>query len=193
MPRQDRAQATFDAVLEATARILRQHGIAALNTNRIAERAGVSVGTLYGYFPDKAAILVALARRIMADDRAALLAAIADDPAGEPLRSLLRALLARHCHDRALRRAVMAVHIGAGNATEHGDAVERFVLALIERHGLLFGPSGPPDRLALFVATRAALGVARSLVDEPTVEPSPALEDELVRLVYGYLGLTSVR
>ena len=89
---------------------MRREGLAGLNTNRIAERAGISVGTLYGYFPDKTAILVALARRILQEDQAALLAAIDADETGEPLRSLVCALLARHHTDRALRGAVMAVH-----------------------------------------------------------------------------------
>ena len=188
-PQQDRARTTVDTILEAAARILRQHGLGALNTNRIATRAGISVGTLYGYFPDKTAILVALARRLMADDQAALLAAAAEDAAGEPIRSVLRALISRHRHDRALRRAAMSVHLGAGGAAEHADAVARFVLTLIERNNLLFGPAGPPSPFRLFIATRAALGVARSLVDESPHADDADLEDELVRLVYGYLGL----
>jgi AcrR family transcriptional regulator len=52
-PRQARARATFDAILEAAARILVNEGYDRLNTNRIAEIAGVSVGTLYQYFPTK--------------------------------------------------------------------------------------------------------------------------------------------
>jgi AcrR family transcriptional regulator len=190
VPRQERAHATFDAALEAAARIVRQHGAAALTTNRIAERAGISIGTLYGYFPDKTAILVALARRILADDRAALITALDTDPAGEPIRSLVRALIARHRTDRSLRRAVMGVHIGAGGGDEHVAQVEEFIAQLSARAGALFGHA-PPDRLRLFVATRAALGVARALVDEAPSDdpPSAALEDELVRLVYSYLGL----
>ena len=49
-PTQARARATMDMIFEATARIIERDGIAALNTNRIAERAGVSIGTLYEYF-----------------------------------------------------------------------------------------------------------------------------------------------
>lgn len=188
-PRQDRAHATVDAALEAAARIVRQHGAAALTTNKIADRAGISIGTLYGYFPDKTAILVALARRILADDRAALLAALDAAPA-EPIRALLRTLIRRHRSDRRLRRAVMGVHIGEGGGDEHSAQVEQFIATMAERGGALFG-ARTPDRLTLFVATRAALGVARALVDEPETGelPDAALEDELVRLVYGYLGL----
>ncbi|MBX3454408.1 TetR/AcrR family transcriptional regulator [Ferrovibrio sp.] len=62
-PRQTRSAATFDLVLEAAARILERGGLAAFNTNAIAERAGISIGSLYQYFPTKEAILAELIRR----------------------------------------------------------------------------------------------------------------------------------
>lgn len=188
LPLQARAHATVDAVLEATARIVRRHGIAALTTNLIAERAGISVGTLYGYFPDKASIVTALARRILAEDRVAIRAAISRDEAGAPIRSLLRTLIALHRKDGALRRAVMSAHIGAGGGREHNEQVERVVAMVVERLPTL--PGGTPlDRLRLFIATRAAVGVARALVEETALRDleDAAVEDELVRLIEGYL------
>ncbi|HEX3917772.1 MAG TPA: helix-turn-helix domain-containing protein [Caulobacteraceae bacterium] len=62
-PRQARSRATWEAIVEAAAQILERHGPEALTTNAVAERAGVSIGTLYQYFPDKQAILIAAARR----------------------------------------------------------------------------------------------------------------------------------
>ncbi len=59
-PTQSRSEATFNAILEATARILEKDGLRDLNTNLIAERAGVSIGTLYQYFPAKEVILAEL-------------------------------------------------------------------------------------------------------------------------------------
>src|SRR5262245_59925766 len=67
-PAQARARATMETIFEATARSIERDGIAALNTNRIAERAGVSIGTLYEYFPNKDAILIAMARQRLAKD-----------------------------------------------------------------------------------------------------------------------------
>ena len=63
LPRQQRSQALFDAILEATAQVLVEHGYAGANTNLIAERAGVSVGSLYQYFPNKDALVAALHER----------------------------------------------------------------------------------------------------------------------------------
>src|SRR5687767_7904108 len=57
-PRHSRARATVDAIIVAAARILADHGYAGLTTNKVAQRAGVSVGSLYQYFPSKESILV---------------------------------------------------------------------------------------------------------------------------------------
>lgn len=62
-PRQARARATVDAILQGSTRILQKHGLEKFNTNYIAEVAGVSVGTLYQYFPSKDAILIELIRQ----------------------------------------------------------------------------------------------------------------------------------
>lgn len=62
-PRQRRARQTVDAVLDAVVRVLKREGFNELTTNRIAEVAGVSIGSVYQYFPDKEAIFVALHQR----------------------------------------------------------------------------------------------------------------------------------
>jgi len=62
-PTQRRARLTVEAILDAVIRILKREGYAAVTTNRIAEVAGVSIGSLYQYFPDKRAIFAALHRR----------------------------------------------------------------------------------------------------------------------------------
>ncbi len=64
-PKQSRSRATWDAILEAASQILERDGAAGFNTASVAERAGVSIGTLYQYFPDKQAILLAAAEREM--------------------------------------------------------------------------------------------------------------------------------
>jgi len=62
-PRQARAKATVDAIFEATIQVLLSDGLSSLTTTRVAERAGVSVGTMYQYFPRKQALLFALLER----------------------------------------------------------------------------------------------------------------------------------
>ena len=65
-PRQGRAIATVDAIFEATIQVLLSDGLIRLNTTRVAHRAGVSVGTLYQYFPNKQALLFAVLERHLA-------------------------------------------------------------------------------------------------------------------------------
>jgi AcrR family transcriptional regulator len=62
-PRQARSAATVDAIFEATIQVLLSEGAARLTTTRVAERAGVSVGTLYQYFPHKQALLYAVLKQ----------------------------------------------------------------------------------------------------------------------------------
>lgn len=62
-PQQRRSKAMYDAILEATAHLLSEKGYAATTTNHIAERAGISIGSLYQYFPNKEAIAVELLQR----------------------------------------------------------------------------------------------------------------------------------
>jgi len=113
-PTQARARATMDMIFEATARIIERDGIAALNTNRIAERAGVSIGTLYEYFPNKDAILIAMARQRLADDERLVRQALSGPEADQDMsvaRKAIHALVALHEDRPKVRRAIMAVHL----------------------------------------------------------------------------------
>jgi AcrR family transcriptional regulator len=84
-PRQARSRATWEAIVEAAAQVLERGGAEGFNTNAVAERAGVSIGTLYQYFPDKQAILAAAAKRELVEGSAA--------PAARR-RALIEALIA---------------------------------------------------------------------------------------------------
>jgi len=89
-PVQRRSRETVEAILDGAAQVFERHGYAAGTTNRIAERAGVSVGSVYEYFPNKDAIVVALAERELDRERETLLALLTQAEAREPLASLLR-------------------------------------------------------------------------------------------------------
>jgi AcrR family transcriptional regulator len=91
-PRQARSRATVDVILDGAAHILETEGEEGFNTNRVAAVAGVSVGTLYQYFPGKEAVLAALIDREQ-DQRAQRLDALAAAMAGADLPSLVRALV----------------------------------------------------------------------------------------------------
>ena len=115
LPSQERSRVTVDAILEAAADILVREGYARLTTNRIADRAGVNVASLYQYFPGKDAIVAELRRRHGAAERAAS-REILLQRRGDSLESTLRALISRgvaaHAVAPALHR-VFAEHIPA--------------------------------------------------------------------------------
>lgn len=90
-PAQTRAALTVDAILEGAADILERHGFDGYTTNEIAARAGVSIGSLYQYFPNKDAVTIALIEREttgMVDD---VLAALALTPPRRALREVFKA------------------------------------------------------------------------------------------------------
>jgi AcrR family transcriptional regulator len=92
-PLQDRAKVTSEALLEATLQVLVREGYGRLTTTRVAERAGVSVGTLYQYFPDKRSLVMALKQRYF-DLMLGAMAKVMRDQAGANPEAIIRASLA---------------------------------------------------------------------------------------------------
>src|SRR5690348_15509443 len=90
---QDRSRATVDALVEATARILVKEGFDKASTNRIAEAAGVSVGSLYQYFPSKEALVVAVMDRHN-DETMRLVRSELADVATLPIKQAIRKVVA---------------------------------------------------------------------------------------------------
>src|SRR6516162_1213481 len=108
-PRQERSRATVEALLEATADILVRDGYAKLTTNRIADRAGVNIASLYQYFPGKQAILAELRRRHGDEQRAELRRVLAESHGGSlesTMRSLVSLGVAGHAREPKLHQAL---------------------------------------------------------------------------------------
>lgn len=108
-PLQRRAEATVETILEAAAQIFRTHGAKGATTNRIAERAGVSIGSLYQYFPNKEALLVALMERHIGTSIEMLggvLRASEGTAPKERVRAAIHCVLDIHMEDPALHRVI---------------------------------------------------------------------------------------
>jgi AcrR family transcriptional regulator len=107
-PRQERSRETVRAILEAAARVFEAEGLDGATTDRIAARAGVSVGSLYQYFPNKDALLAALGRCHLIEAWRALapaLDALADGPPPETaLPQLVRGVVGLHATRSRLHR-----------------------------------------------------------------------------------------
>ena len=190
-PRQARARATVATIFEAAIQILERDGHAALTTNRIAERAGVSVSTLYQYFEDNEALLMALAEHVLGQHRAAmakLMAESSDVLATEPYRHVIRSVLAATSSQSRLYRMTIEMMIARGRSKElsapSSDA-EKILIEQAER--FLPGVKRSLSTVERFVFTRAIQGVMHAaLREEVPFMASRELEDEITRLARGY-------
>jgi len=188
-PKQARAFKTRAYIFEATARIIEEQGAVALTTNAIAARAGISIGTLYGHFANREAILIAMARRQLLQDEEAMLTALARTPdqAVSRVRLVVRVLLDQHRTRPAVRRAIMATHHAQGFSGERVAVVGR----TIERIAAWRASAGRPpvETIVLLVVTRAILGLVHMAFEEASsLLDRPELEDELTLLAEGYLA-----
>lgn len=105
LPVQRRSRQTVEAILDAVVRILKREGVDGVTTNRIAEVAGVSIGSVYQYFPDKRAIFGALHDRHVEEISRlieATLVAHAESPFEDLVRALVEALVEAHAADPEL-------------------------------------------------------------------------------------------
>jgi AcrR family transcriptional regulator len=167
---------------------LERGGLAAFTTNAVAERAGVSIGTLYQYFADKQALLRALAERELTTTLAAVAAALRGDPGASleaRIRAMVRAIINAFAGRQRARKAVVQAVLLQGNAIELVAPIAAFMAAT---------PTGAPQRFARlspeqrFVLSRAVMGAIRAgVLEEQPFFKSRSFEDELVRLVMAYL------
>jgi len=187
-PRQARAQATVDAILHATAQLLRSEGSARLTTNRIAERAGVSIGSLYQYFPNKEAVLGALRERHGRWFEDATRAEMERDwrrPLREAVRSGITLMVQLHLEGAALHRAL--TDAGRPLDPEAEAGFRRKLEAFLVERAAELRPLDP--ELASFIAVRALEAVIHgAALDAPERLRHPAFVDEVSELLLGYLG-----
>ena len=195
-PRQHRAWETRGRILVAAARVFARYGYAAGTTNRIAEEARLSVGSLYQYFPNKDAILVELMNAHVEEGARLVTEAFADIPedvSALPLpalvRPFVRAALRNHAGDPALHRVLFEEAPRPASFLERMRALEADLVTRVE--GLLnrHPAVGVTDRhLAAWTAVATVESLThRYVAAHPAVLDADGFEDELTRLVVAYL------
>jgi AcrR family transcriptional regulator len=193
-PKQARASFALDSILEAAARTLEVHGTSGLTTQRVADTAGFSIGALYQYFPNKEGLIEALALREI-DRLTQLLTHALADPApfgsGINTRRMVRALTAFIGDRPRLYGILRAEWSDAAPESRIGEGMQRYfeLIATTLHHE----NPGLAERIAVaearFVLFRAISGVLlATALERPEYLGTPAFEDEMVRLIVGFIS-----
>lgn len=192
LPRQERSRATVDAILRAGAQVLARDGYNKASTNRIAELAGVSIGSLYQYFPNKDALVMAIA-----EEHSRTMVALLAEAAGHrgeslegAIRVFVRGMIRAHAIDPGVHRALVqqVLHLGIEAFRNQQVAARMMVQRLLEEERKHLQVANP--EVTAFVLVAAVEGVIHSAVfEQAELLANPAFEEELVRMVLRYLGI----
>jgi len=187
-PRQARSRATIDAILDAAAHILGDRGWTGLTTNTVAEIAGVSIGSLYQYFPNKLALIEAVRRRHF-DEVLAVLRAAADDRMTRRKRveALVDGMIAVHSRYPAAHRVLLEE---SPRGADTGSAHDRFEVECRKGYETLFkanARAAADVRVGAQVLAGAVAGAVHEAARQGTLG-APVLKKELIALVQAYLS-----
>lgn len=190
-PRQERSRYKVKLIFEATIRLLEKGGFEALTTNAIAESAGVSIGTLYQFFPNKEAILDSLADRETAEMSARVMQ-VMEDPAiptaQARVAAVVQAVAATYGARQAAHRLVMEHSLARGSNRLAPLMARLMALLSSERPTGAIRPA--LARADAFVLAHAFVGVLRAMTREGAkAPPQKELADALTRLVTRFLGV----
>jgi AcrR family transcriptional regulator len=191
-PRQVRSQQTVDVLLEATARVLVKTGYDRASTNRIAEEAGVSVGSLYQYYPNKEALVAALIERHSGQIRALVLeqmGRVACAPLPEAVRVVVAAVFEAHLLDPKLHQTLHEQVPRVGRLARLLDdmrEVERALVLFFEARRCELAPRDLTAAAHVVVAATEAALHGAALHGRPDLDPK-AVEGALVEMILCYL------
>ena len=196
-PIQARSTASVDAILKATVQVLLRVGKERLTTTRVAERAGVSVGTLYQYFPNKRALLQAALKRNLEEVADAVELACKEQE-GKTLRQMatavVTAFLDAKMKDAKTSAALYAVSSDVDGAKIVQQIVVRYKQAIVRMLSTSSEPLATDPELVASMLQGAVGGVIRTILESSAPELQlDALRDELIFVACSYLDACSAR
>lgn len=190
-PRQARSRATMDAIFEATIQVLLAEGLARLTTTRVAERAGVSVGTMYQYFPHKQALVYALNERYLAALAARIEAACLAQR-GAPVRRMVEALVMTYWEAKTERPEVTRVLYQSVAELDNRALIDAFGRRVDAASAAMFA-SAPDAAFADLATVNLALlstvfGTVRNVFERALPVPEGhAVMGQLILMCLAYL------
>jgi AcrR family transcriptional regulator len=192
-PSQERSRDRVERILDATAALLGDTPVDKITTAAIAEEAGVPIGSVYQYFPNKLAVLAELARRVMEQVDLKTASLIAEDfgvlPWDQAIDRAIDATMQGYAAQPGYLQLLLSIRPTPEFRLITDESNER-VAALLARHPALRAVI-PADRIEL--VTRAAIQAANALQDWALSADDPDLTNRIIRemktLLKGYLGV----
>ncbi|MBJ7332857.1 MAG: TetR/AcrR family transcriptional regulator [Solirubrobacteraceae bacterium] len=193
-PQQLRSQDTYDAILEAAAQLFECDGYLKTTTNGVAERARVSIGSLYQYFPNKDAMLYALGERHLERLVEVLVRESARMRESQPglegsVRALVEVVADLHSVEPQMHRLLYDQAPRTAETTERIRRVQSTLAAEVEHHLRRLNAGGPDFAVTALLLTQAVDAQVHGafLQPPPGVEPAAVL-DRIVGLTLGALA-----
>jgi AcrR family transcriptional regulator len=192
-PQQDRSRVTVEAILEATTHILTEEGYEKANTNRIAERAGISIGSLYQYFPNKESLMAALIEQHsneMAEMVETKLNHLFDSPLETVVPELIRAVIAAHAINPRLHQVLSEEVPRLGKLIQMEQAQARIAQILtsyLDRWRDSIEPQNLEMTVFILCRTVDALSHA-AVIEYPDFVKDDRFEIEVSNLLLSYLN-----
>ncbi len=191
-PRQRRSAETVEAILTAAAHILEKEGFEAATTNRVALKAGVSIGSLYQYFPNKESLVRALNDRHTREVLELLQRRFAEvrlAPLEEAVRAIVQAMVDVHRVNPGLHRVLVNIVPGIGGLTETKaleDAAAGLLSQFLKARKTELRPLKPD--LSAFMLVHAVEALTHAAVlERPELLKGDLFVDEASRMILGYL------
>jgi AcrR family transcriptional regulator len=193
-PRQARSASTIDAIFEATIQVLIREGTHRLTTTRVAERAGVSVGTMYQYFPHKQALLYALNERYL-DRLAEKMERVCLAQHGKSTREMIEALVTAYWQAKIERRDVTRALYSSAVELDNDALIEAFARRMdaATMAMLQSAPTAGYGDIALVNITFLSVifGTVRNVFERNLPLPEQeAIREQLIRMCLSYLDMS---
>jgi AcrR family transcriptional regulator len=196
-PVQARSAASVDAILEATTQVLLRVGKERLTTTRVAARAGVSVGTLYQYFPNKSALLQGALKRHLAEVAEAV-EVVCEELEGRPLEEMATGLITAFLNAK-MKNAKTSVVLYAVSSDVDGARIAqlmqvRFNKAVVKMLDTSCDRLTTDTQLVASMIQGAMVGVSRRILESGAPEKQlESLLPELIFFAHAYLSACSAR
>jgi AcrR family transcriptional regulator len=196
-PIQARSTVTVEAISEATIQVLLSHGAERFTTTRVAERAGVSVGTLYQYYPNKQSLLFAVLEHHM-NNVATRVEAACESACYKPLAEMIKEMVEAFVNAK-MERADISAALYRVAADVGGPALikrisQRSRKAIEATLQTAPDAKSPPDRFAIDIMLAAMAGAMRSLLEAgPTAATVRKSREQLVLLCQSYMAAATAK